>query len=96
MSKFYETFNVDLPEEDLTHQQKIQLSKWLNILRDDLLIKKIYILISEHAKREHKEHIEPYGMTHKEENNNIHPYFSLQAFPIQLRQILWKFYLFHK
>ena len=84
--------NIDLKDEE-----KQILSKWITSLNNKEIIKRIYILISEHAKRDFiKNYTEPYSVKNKIYKGTLSPMFALNELPIKLRRILWNFYIHRK
>lgn len=94
MSGLYDTLAVNIISKDLTNNEKNELSKWISSLENKEIIKKIFILISEHAKRAGEDYINPYNVKVKNFQGNFSTMFALNELPIELRVILWKFYKF--
>ena len=96
MSCLYDTLCVGNLKTDLTDDEKNILSKWITSLQNKEVIKKIYLLISENAKRENQNnYMEPYSVKNKVYKGIKSPMFALNEFPIKLRNILWNFYSHH-
>lgn len=94
MAGLYDTLtSVTSVSEDLSSDQKDELSKWITSITNKELIKNIFLLISEHAKRNQENYTEPYGVLEKVYKGVKSSMFSLNELPRECRIILWNFYL---
>ena len=96
MSCLYDTLAIGNLEDDLIDENKLILSRWITRVTKKDTIESIYLLITEHARRDNMpDYKNPYKPKIKTYSGNESTMFALNEFPVQLRNILWKFYSFH-
>ena len=97
MSCLYDTLSFGDCTKDLTEDQKSQLTKWITSTTNKTIVKNIFSLIVESYKREgYEDYQNPYGVKTKLYQGVKCPIFALSEMPIELRNVLWNFYMHNK